>query len=202
MSTGPFDNLIKLLARLPGIGEKTGARLAYFLWSAPGRYAEDLAQAILAVRDQIKPCPQCGLPSAVSPCEICADPERDPAVIMVVEDPQDLAALEKTKAFRGVYHVLGGTLSPLSGRGPEALRIQELLARLGPGRAREVILATNPSAEGDATAAYLEETLGGLRPELAVTRLARGVPVNSELRYLDPLSLTQALAGRRSQKPD
>ena len=199
MNPDPIAGLIKLLARLPGIGGKNAARLAYFLFQAPGNFAEDLAQAILTVRETVKPCPECGLPSAITPCAICADPERNHEVIMVVEDPQDLTALEKTKAFRGVYHVLGGALSPLAGRGPENLRVHELIERVKPGKIREVILATNPSVEGDATAAFLEETLAACGQEIVISRLARGVPIGSELRYLDALSLEQALQGRKTK---
>lgn len=199
MNRGPLANLVRQLARLPGLGEKSGTRLAHFIWNSPGRFAEDLAQAILEVREQVKPCPECGAPSAVSPCEICGDPERAHDQIMVVETGQDVEALEKSGAFRGVYHLLNGTISPLAGRGPEHLRIQELMARLAAGTVREIILATNPSVEGDATASFLEETIAGAAPALAVTRLARGIPVGAELRYLDPLSLTQAVKDRKTK---
>lgn len=192
-----MEDLIRLLARLPGVGKKSGSRLAYHILDAPAKYAEDLAAAIITVRNEIKPCPVCCNPSPSSPCRICDDPDRDRATVMVVESPPDLDAVEQTGKFRGLYHVLGGTLSPLAGIGPEKLRVSELLARVRTGEVKEIILATNPSAEGDATAAHLEEVLHQTAPELSVTRLARGVPVGSELKYLDPLSLELAVSGRR-----
>jgi len=199
MRDDPIERLVKLLARLPGIGEKTGARLAYFLWRSPGRYAEELAQAVLEVKERVKPCPLCGKPSTVQPCEICADAERDRGVVMVVEEPQDLEALERTGAFHGVYHVLGGALSPLAGRGVDDLNIRGLMDRVQEGGAREVILATNPSAEGDATAGFLEETLAQGNQELVISRLARGIPTGSQIKYLDPLSLEHAVKERRGK---
>ena len=197
MKDDPLSTLGRLLSRLPGIGPKSGLRLAHYLWRAPDRYAIELAAAIAAVKDQVKPCPVCGAPDVVSPCAICADEARDRSVIMVVEEAQDLAALEKTGVFTGRYHVLGGTLSPLAGRGPDALNIASLLERARAPELKEIILATNPSAEGDATAAYLEQELAVLRADLPVSRLARGLPTGAQLKYLDPESIQHAVRGRK-----
>lgn len=202
MSRDPLEDLVRLLARLPGVGKKSGARLAYFILDAPPKYAADLAQAIVTVRDEIKPCPVCQNPSPQSPCRICDGRDRDRGLIMVVESPQDLDAVEKTGKFRGLYHVLGGVLSPLAGIGPDKLKVAELLGRARQEEVREIILATNPCAEGDATAAYLESALRQDGPHLTVSHLARGVPMGSELKYLDPRSLELAVTGRRSGNPD
>jgi recombination protein RecR len=192
-----LDNLKKLLARLPGLGEKSGARLAYHLWRAPGQYSEELARAILAVREKIGACPVCGNPTSEDKCVICKNPERDQKTIMVVESPQDLAAIESTRSYTGLYHVLHGTLSPLAGKGPGDINL-ESLARRAAGAA-EVILATNPSAEGDATASYIEERLAAEAPDVKLSRLARGMTVGSEIKYLDPLSIQHALKGRQGK---
>ncbi len=192
-----LETLKRLLSRLPGLGEKSGARLAYFLWRAPQGFSEDLARAILEVREKVKECPVCGYPSTQSPCEICNDPERDRSVIMVVEEPQDLDTIEASGSYRGLYHVLGGTLSPLAGSGPEDLFIASLLERTKSDEVMEVILATNPTAEGDATAGFLVEELAKARPDLCVTILGRGIAAGSEIKFLDPQSLACALKGRR-----
>lgn len=197
MSDDPLEQLAKLLARLPGIGAKTGLRLAHHLFHAPERYREDLGRALLDLADQVKTCDLCSRPSTSNPCAICADPERDQGLMMVLEDALDLAAIEKTGAFRGVYHLLGGAISPLAGRGPDKLNIPMLLERLRSGQVREVIVATNPSAEGDATANYLDELIAAEAPAVVRTRPARGLPVGAEIRYLDPHSLEAALKGRR-----
>lgn len=193
----PIKNLTKLLARLPGLGEKSGARLAYFLWRSSGQYAEELARAIVAVKEQVKPCPQCQNPTTQASCNICSDPDRDQGVILVVEEPQDLSAIEKTGAYQGLYHVLGGRLSPLAGRGPESTNAKLLFERVKKGGVSEIVLALNPSAEGDATAAWLEEEISGMEVDLRISRLARGMPVNSEIKYLDPVSLEHSLKGRK-----
>lgn len=197
VSQDPIDRLKKLLAALPGMGAKSGTRMAYHLIQAPGKFSEDLANAILEAREKIKPCPECGAPSPSSPCPICADTERDHSLVMVLESPLDLETIEKTRAYSGVYHLLNGNLSPLAGRGPESLRIRELIDRVKNGQVNEVILATNPSSEGDATAAYLEELLEQSEPKPKITRLARGLPSGSEIRYLDPRSLDLAVKGRK-----
>jgi len=191
-----LETLKKLLARLPGMGDKSGARLAYFLWRAPAGYSEDLARAILEVREKVRACPDCGNPSSLSPCEVCADTSRDRTIIMVVEEPQDMAAVEAAGSYKGLYHVLGATLSPLAGRGPEDLNMERLLERVAGDMVKEVIVATNTTAEGDATAAWLAERLAEARPDLRVSRLARGMTVSSEIKYLDPLSIEHALKGR------
>jgi recombination protein RecR len=196
----PIDRLIKLLARLPGIGEKSGTRLAYFIWRSQGRYAEELARAVREVKEKVKSCSVCGKPSTGDTCEICSDNDRDHGLIMVVEEPQDLDAIESAGVYRGLYHVLGGTLSPIAGTTPDNLNVDLLMSRIGKGGVREVILATNPSAEGDATAAFLEEALAGsVEGALVVNRLARGIPVGSRIRYLDPVSLEHAVKARRKK---
>lgn len=200
MSNDPIARLKKLLAALPGMGAKSGARLAYHLIEAPGTFTEDLAHALLEAREKIKPCPRCGAPASSSPCPICADPERDQSLVMILESPLDLEAVEKTRAYNGLYHVLGGTLSPLAGRGPESLRLQELLDRIGREPIKEIILATNPTSEGDSTAACLEELIEQSEAKVKVTRLGRGLPSASEIRHLDPRSLEFALKGRKQSE--
>ncbi len=205
---GPIAALIAELAKLPGVGEKTASRLAFHLLRAPRGEADALAHAILRVKEQIRLCSSCYNLTDVDPCRICADPKRDPTVICVVEEPPDLLAIEKTREFRGRYHVLHGALNPLEGIGPEALRIRELLERLA-GRAtaaaapgngevevREVILATNPNVEGEATAIYLAKLLKPLG--VAVSRIAHGVPMGGDLEYADEATLARALEGRRA----
>ncbi len=200
LTDDPVQELVRLLARLPGIGEKSGARLAYFIVNHRSRYPEDLARAILEVRDRVKPCLVCGYPDSREPCRYCADDERDRSIIMVVEEPTDLDAMEKAMVYRGLYHVLGGTISPLAGKGPEQINAASLLSRLAKEDIKEVIIATNPSVEGDATAAWLEEGLARINNPPMVTRPARGVPVGSELKYMDPQSLGHALRGRRKEE--
>lgn len=209
--TEPIQRLARLLARLPGIGEKSGARLAYYIWLRDESYARDLAGAIVDVKELVHACKFCGRPDEQNPCSICSDPDRDRSRIMVMEGPQDLETLERAGVYKGLYHVLGGTLSPLAGKGPDSLNLESLYRRLREGAARpaggpedgtetarpaEVILATNPSAEGDATAAFLERELAGMFPDLEVTRLARGIPTGSEIKYLDPGSIGHAIQGR------
>ena len=193
---GPIAALIAELAKLPGVGEKTASRLAFHLLRAPRGEADALAHAILRMREQIRLCSSCYNVTDADPCRICADPKRDPAVICVVEEPPDLLAIEKTREFHGRYHVLHGALNPLEGIGPEALRIRELLERLAAGEIHEVILATNPNVEGEATAIYLGKLLKPLG--VAVSRIAHGVPVGGELEYADEATLARALEGRRA----
>ncbi len=197
MNDSPVSDLIKLLARLPGIGRKSGARLAYFMVESKGSFPEDLAKTILAVRENVKPCPVCGTPSTSSPCHFCEDEDRDREVVMIVETPEDQDAVEKTGKYNGLYHVLGGTLSPLAGKGPESLRIEELKKRMEGDTIKEIIIATNPSSEGDATAAYLEEIIADREGPLSTTRLARGVPAGSDIKYADALSLELAIKERK-----
>ncbi len=196
MSRAPVDKLIRLLARLPGIGEKSGARLAYFILNSRGKFPEELAAAIIEARNTIKSCSTCNNPDTQDPCEICADDDRDRTIVMVVEEPQDVTVMDKAGVYDGLYHVLGGALSPLAGRGPEDLSFDLLLHRLSAGEIKEVVIATNPSVEGDATAAWMEEQLAGRDYDVKVTRLARGMPVGSQVKYMDELSLRHAVKGR------
>jgi recombination protein RecR len=193
---GPIAALIAELAKLPGVGEKTASRLTFHILRAPRGEADALAHAILRVREQIRLCSSCYNVTDVDPCRICANPKRDPTVICVVEEPPDLLAIEKTREFHGRYHVLHGALNPLEGISPEALRVRELLERLAAGEVREVILATNPNVEGEATAIYLGRLLKPLG--IAVTRIAHGVPMGGELEYADEATLARALEGRRA----
>jgi len=191
----PLAALIQQLARLPGVGEKTAARLAFHILRAPPSYAEELARAILELRQRLRQCSVCFQLTETDPCSICADDRRDGALLCVVASPQDLMAIERTGAFRGRYHVLHGVLSPLDGIGPDELRIQPLLGRLGAGEVREVILATSPNVEGDATALYLARLIKPLG--IRVSRIASGVPIGGELEYADGVTLNRALEGRR-----
>jgi recombination protein RecR len=188
------DNLIVQLARLPGVGRRTAQRLAFHLLKASEADALALADAIREVKERIGSCTECGNLSEGSLCTICADTRRDRTLICVVEDPSDLVALERTHEYRGLYHVLGGALSPIDGVDPEHLRIAELVSRVEAGDIAEVLLATNPTMTGEATAAYLADRLRG---RTRVTRLASGLPVGSDLEYADEVTLGRALAGRR-----
>ncbi len=194
-SPSAIQNLVDQLNRLPGIGPKSAQRLAYFLMRCPREHAEELARAIVDVRARVVTCAVCQNVSDRDPCPICASPQRDPSLVCVVEDPLDVAAIERAHVFKGRYHVLHGALSPLDGVGPEQLRIRELLARLRDGEVREVIMATNPTLEGDATAMYLERLLQPLG--VTATRLARGLPAGADLEYADEVTLARALEGRR-----
>jgi recombination protein RecR len=191
----PLAALIQQLARLPGVGEKTAARLAFHILRAPPSYADELARAIVELRQRLRQCSVCFQLTESDPCSICADERRDPALLCVVAFPQDLMAIERTGAFRGRYHVLHGVLSPLDGIGPDELRIQPLLARLQNGQVAEVILATSPNVEGDATALYLARLIKPLG--VRVSRIASGVPIGGELEYADGVTLNRALEGRR-----
>jgi recombination protein RecR len=188
------DNLVAQLTRLPGIGSRTAQRLAFHLLSTPKDEALALATAIGEVKERVRFCGECGNLTESELCEICLDPRRDRTVVCVVEQPVDVISLERTHEFRGLYHVLGGSLSPLDGVEPEHLRIDELLQRVANGEIREVVLATNPNMTGEATAAYLADRL---RERATVTRLASGLPVGGDLEYADEVTLGRALAGRR-----
>lgn len=194
-----IDELVAEFARLPGIGRKTAQRLTFFLLKQPRDATARLAQAVAALGERVRTCSRCGNLTEADPCVICTDVRRDAGVVCVVEEASDVLAIERAGEFRGMYHVLGGRLSPLDGVGPDALNVPALLARLGPGSTvREVIVATNPSVEGEATAHYLERLL---RPAgVAVTRLARGLPVGGELEYADSGTIAQALAARRQME--
>jgi len=193
----PIQNLVDSLSRLPGIGPKTASRLAFYLLRAPDDLSRDLAEALQSIKTSIIYCPTCFNITTVgmAECEVCTSPERDATVLCVVEEPLDVLALERTSGFRGRYHVLGGVLSPIEGVGPDDLKIRELLGRLQVEDIQEVILATNPSMEGDATAMYLRQRIepSGVR----VTRLARGLPVGGDLEYADTNTLLRALDGRQ-----
>lgn len=192
----PIERLVAQLRRLPGIGEKSAARLAFFLLGAPERQVHELADAIQRVKKDIVLCAECFDLTDRSPCAICRDPERDASLVCVVEEPADLAAIERTGSYRGRYHVLGGALSPIDGIGPESLRLGELEARLARGGVAEVIVATNPNAEGDATAHYIAERLRGRG--LAVTRIACGMPLGGDLEYADHVTVGRSLQNRRA----
>ncbi len=193
-----IEELVAEFAKLPGIGRKTAQRLTYFLLKQPREESARLARAVAALGERVKTCSQCGDLTEADPCALCTDPRRDAGTICVVEEASDVAAIERAGEYRGLYHVLGGRLSPLDGVGPEALSIPKLLERLGTGSAvREVIVATNPSVEGEATAHYLERTLHARTPGVAVSRLARGLPVGGELEYADGETIAQAFAARR-----
>ena len=193
----PVQDLVTALERLPGIGPKTASRLAFYLLRAPEEISSDLAEALLGLKRNTSFCPICfNITLASQPtCEICADPERDESSLCVVEEPLDVLVLERTGAYKGRYHVLLGVLSPIEGIGPDDLKIKPLIERVKTGRVKEVILATNPSMEGDATALYLRQQLQpyGVR----TTRLARGLPVGGDLEYADQNTLLRALSGRQ-----
>lgn len=189
-----LERLVNRIAKLPGLGRKSAARLALHILRQPEAEARELAQAILDVKANIRLCRICSNFTEAEICSCCADPKRDAALICVVETPGDVLRLEKTGSFRGLYHVLGGTLSPLDGIGPADLRIAELLERLGNGAVAEVILATNSTPDGDATALFLSRAL--LERGLAVSRLARGVPAGAELEHIDDITLAGAMQAR------
>ncbi len=194
MLSPSVENLVVQLAKLPGIGRRTAQRLAFHILSARPEEALELAQAIEEVKARVRFCRECGNLTEEELCEICADARRDRSVICVVEQPVDVVSLERTHEFRGLYHVLGGALSPLDGVEPSDLRIGGLLHRIEQGGVEEVVLATNPTMTGEATAAYIADRL---RDRVRVTRLASGLPVGGDLEYADEVTLGRALAGRR-----
>ena len=191
----PVARLIDALQRLPGIGPKTAQRLTFYMLKRPADEVRELGDALLAVKEKISHCRTCFNVTDEDPCRICSDPRRDEHLICVVEEPNDLLAMERTGEFRGRYHVLLGALSPLDGIGPDDLKIRELLTRLEGRETSEVILATNPNVEGEATALYLAKLLRPLVGRL--TRIARGLPVGGDLEYADQVTLSKALEGRR-----
>jgi recombination protein RecR len=194
-----LDRLITEFAKLPGVGRKTAGRLAYHLLQQPRERMHLLAQALGDVAERVHPCAGCGAPTEDEECLICRDGRRDASLLCVVEEPSAVAVLERSGAYRGRYVVLGGRLSPLEGIGPEALRIGLLERRLAAGGVREVILATNSSLEGEATATYLQQILAG-HADVVVSRLARGLPMGGELEYVDGVTLTHALTAREALK--
>jgi recombination protein RecR len=194
-AAAPVARLIEEFHKLPGIGPKSAQRLTYYLLRAPADEARALAQAILEVKEKTILCSVCQNIADSDPCAICSNPERDHGAICVVEEPLDILALERTGAYRGLYHVLHGVISPMDGVGPEDLKVQELLSRLRSGDVREVIMATNPNLEGEATAMYIARLISPLG--VKVTRLARGLPVGADLEYADNVTLARALEGRQ-----
>jgi recombination protein RecR len=188
------DNLVAQLTRLPGIGTRTAQRLAFHILAVPSDEANALGHAIADVKERVRPCRECGNLTEDELCGVCSDTRRDRTVICVVEQPADVLSLERTHEYRGLYHVLGGALSPLDGVEPRDLRIDRLLERAGDGVVEEVVLATNPTMTGEATASYLADRL---RDRVSVTRLASGLPVGGDLEYADEVTLGRALAGRR-----
>ncbi|MHA3703776.1 recombination mediator RecR [Jatrophihabitans sp. YIM 134969] len=195
MYEGAVQDLIDELGKLPGVGPKSAQRIAFHLLATESADVERLASTLRRVKSEVKFCSICGNVAEGEQCRICRDPRRDPALICVVEEPKDVLAVERTREFRGRYHVLGGAISPIDGVGPDDLRIRELLARLADGAVTEVILATDPNLEGEATATYLARVLGPLG--LTVTRLASGLPVGGDLEYADEVTLGRAFSGRR-----
>jgi len=191
----PVARLVEALQRLPGVGPKTAQRLTFFLLKRPADEVNELATALTELKTRIIHCTRCWNVTEEDPCRICRDPARDARSLCVVEEPNDLLALERTGEFKGRYHVLLGALSPLDGVGPDDIKVRELLARLEAESVDEVILATNPSVEGEATAIYLAKLLKPLG--LRITRIARGLPVGGDLEYADEVTLSKALEGRK-----
>ena len=194
MFSPAVENLVAQLTRLPGVGARTAHRFAFHLLRVPGDEARALATAIEEVKERVRFCSECGNLTENEVCAICLDPRRDHALVCVVEQPVDLISLERTHEYRGLYHVLGGSLSPLDGVEPEHLRIDELMRRVERNGVQEVVLATNPNMTGEATAHYLADRLRG---RVKVTRLASGLPVGGDLEYADEVTLGRALSGRR-----
>jgi recombination protein RecR len=193
---GVVQDLIDELGRLPGVGPKSAQRIAFHLLQAEEPDVRRLAEVLIEVKARVRFCSICFNVSEDDLCRICADPRRDPSVLCVVEEYKDVVAIERTREFKGRYHVLGGAISPIDGIGPEQLRVRELMMRLSDGTVTELILATDPNLEGEATATYLTRMLRDL--DLTVTRLASGLPVGGDLEYADEVTLGRALAGRRS----
>jgi len=191
----PITRLIEELSLLPGIGGKSAQRLAFHIINMPIEKVENLSMAIMEAKENVKYCSVCQNLTDEDPCPVCSNPNRDSRVIMVVEDPRDMAAYEKTKEFHGVYHILHGAISPMLGIGPQDIKLKELLARIGENEVDELILATNPNVEGEATAMYISRLIKPLG--VKVTRIANGVPVGGDLEYIDEVTLSRALEGRR-----
>lgn len=194
MYEGAVQDLIDELGRLPGIGPKGAQRIAFHLLQADPADVQRLAEALIQVKEKVRYCERCFNVAQDTLCRVCADPRRDPSAICVVEEPKDVVAIERTREFTGTYHVLGGAISPIDGVGPGDLRFAELMTRLADGAVTEVIIATDPNLEGEATAAYLSRFLKGM--ELRVTRLASGLPVGGDLEYADEVTLGRAFEGR------
>lgn len=195
MYEGALQQLIDELGRLPGVGPKSAQRIAFYLIEAENDVALSLSEVLKEVKDKVRFCESCGNVSESEKCSICSDLKRDQGLICVVEDSKDIAAIERTREFRGLYHVLGGAISPIAGIGPDQLRIKLLMQRLADPQIREVIIATNPNLEGEATATYLIRMLSSL--EMTVSKLASGLPVGGDLEYADDMTLGRAFEGRR-----
>ncbi len=195
MYSPSIEKLIQSFEKLPSIGNKTAARLAFYMLNASEEETNEFVSSIINAKKNLKYCSKCYNISDTDPCPICGNPKRDPSVICVVEDVRDIIAMEKTHEFKGVYHVLHGSISPMNGIGPDDIKIKELLVRLMDGTVKEVILATNPRVEGEATAMYLSKLIKPLG--IKVTRIAHGIPVGGDLEYTDEITLTKALEGRR-----
>jgi recombination protein RecR len=193
-SLNAIDRLVVLLSKLPGIGKKSATRMAYYILDADPGYSNMLAEQLFSLHKAIKRCSRCGSFAESDPCPICADPGRDPSLICVVERPQDIRIIEESREFRGYFHVLGGLIAPLEGIGPNDLAIGKLLSRIKGGGIKEIILALNPTVEGDTTSLYIQKLLKGLDVEL--TRLASGLPVGGDLEYADRLTLSRSFRGR------
>jgi recombination protein RecR len=198
MFSPPVNRLITELAKLPGIGQRTAQRLAFHVLRVPEQEAFALAAALREVKERIVLCEVCFNLAEGPRCPICLDQRRDRSVICVVEEPADVVPVERTNEYRGLYHVLGGALSPIDGVDPEDLKIAELVARVREGEVREVVIATNPTTSGEATAFYIAEAVRGLGGDVVVTRLASGLPVGADLEYADEITLGRALSGRRA----
>jgi len=192
----PLAKLVNEFEKLPGIGPKSAQRLAFHVLRMTDEDARALSEAVLAVKEQIRQCPVCFNYTDQDRCEVCSDPKRDPSVLCVVSEPRDVVAMEKTNEFRGLYHVLGGVISPMDGVGPDDLKIRELMARVQENGVKEIIIATNPTIEGDATAMYIA-SLPFKQMGIKITRIAHGMPVGSDIDYADQATLIQALQWRR-----
>jgi recombination protein RecR len=190
-----LENLIQTLSRLPGIGVKSASRLAYHLIKTEKSYNQNLAQAIATIQERVFPCSECGSFTETDPCPVCGDLSRDRSQLCVVEQPQDVVTLQSSGAYNGLYHVLGGAISPLDGTGPEHLSFAKLIKRIEKGSFSELIIATNPTEEGDTTALYIRHILKE-HPELSITRLASGLPIGGDLEYADRITLARSMRGR------
>ena len=190
-----LENLIQTLSRLPGIGPKSASRIAYHLIKTDPAYNRLLGETIATIQDLIFPCSVCGNFTEVEPCPLCSDPSRDQSILCVVEQPQDIVTLQSSGAYNGLYHVLGGAISPLDGIGPENLTFSKMLRRIEEGSFKELIIATNPTEEGDTTALYIRHLLKE-RTELSITRLASGLPIGGDLEYADRITLARSMKGR------
>ncbi|KKR34228.1 MAG: Recombination protein RecR [Candidatus Gottesmanbacteria bacterium GW2011_GWC2_39_8] len=193
----PIEKLIESFERLPGIGPKSAARLTYYLLHVPQEYLDTFAENIGNLKKNTVTCTRCMNVAETDPCPICADPQRDESLVMMVEQPLDVLAIERTGKFNGVYHVLHGAINPLNNIGPEEIRISELIKRAKTGKIKEIIMATNPNMEGEATSMFITRELRTQNLELKITRLAHGLPVGGDIEYADEVTLTRAMEGRR-----